>query len=375
EYERRFDGSCEILPQNQELCWVQNRILQHITFWLLFLLLNVVLRMAFAAPTDLAYPAVIRFFRFGFNEVVFLIWKALPFYFIFYYLLPKYLPESKYLQLSFFLLLTSAISIYGYRSMIIPMSFFLYNESPNFDVFSLNRAFYTLMDIIPVIGIAAAIKLLKGRTVNQRKIQALQEEKIAAELNFLKAQSNPHFLFNTLNNLYGLARKNDQNTATSIMRLSNIMRYILQECSSPTISIEKEVKVIEDYIALEKLRYDDRLKVTFRKEVEDWQAAVAPLILLPFVENAFKHGASETRFTTIIEIELKIENECLEFSVVNTRDSNEELVEKGTGLKNVSRQLELIYGENATLEIHPKTDQFTVNLEINLKTQLLSLHS
>ncbi|MEN0047648.1 MAG: histidine kinase [Bacteroidota bacterium] len=354
---------------------MQNRILQHITFWLLFLLLNVVLRMAFAAPTDLAYPAVIRFFRFGFNEVVFLIWKALPFYFIFYYLLPKYLPESKYLQLSFFLLLTSAISIYGYRSMIIPMSFFLYNESPNFDVFSLNRAFYTLMDIIPVIGIAAAIKLLKGRTVNQRKIQALQEEKIAAELNFLKAQSNPHFLFNTLNNLYGLARKNDQNTATSIMRLSNIMRYILQECSSPTISIEKEVKVIEDYIALEKLRYDDRLKVTFRKEVEDWQAAVAPLILLPFVENTFKHGASETRFATIIEIELKIENECLEFSVVNTRDSNEELVEKGTGLKNVSRQLELIYGENATLEIHPKTDQFTVNLEINLKTQLLSLHS
>lgn len=345
---------------------MQNRILQHLLFWLLFLLLNVALRMAFAAPTDLAYPPVLRFFRFTLNESVFLIWKALPFYFIFYYLLPKYLPKSKYLQLSGFLLLTFAISIYGYRSMIAPMSNFLYDESPSFNVFSLNRAFYTLMDIIPVIGIAAAIKLLKGKMMNQRKMQALQQEKLAAELNFLKAQSNPHFLFNTLNNLYGLARRNDQNTASSIMKLSNIMRYILQECSSSTIPIEKEVKVIEDYIALEKLRYDDRLKVTFQKEVEDWKTAVAPLILLPFVENAFKHGASETRFDTKIDIELKIENQQLKFSVMNTRDSNEKLAGKGTGLKNVNRQLELIYGENAELKIYPKNDQFIVDLSINL---------
>lgn len=354
------------MHQNQELCWVRNRILQHILFWLLFLLLNVALRMAFAAPTDLAYPPMLRFFRFTLNESVFLIWKILPFYFIFHYLLPKYLAKSKYLQLSFFLLLTFAISIYGYRSMIAPMSNFLYNESPDFKIFSLNRAFYTLMDIIPVIGIAAAVKLLKGRIVNQRKMQALQQEKLAAELNFLKAQSNPHFLFNTLNNLYGLARRNDQNTASFIMKLSNIMRYILQECSSPSIPIEREVKVIEDYIALEQLRYDDRLKVTFQKEVEDWQTAIAPLILLPFVENAFKHGASETRFETTIDIELNMKNGQLKFSIANTKDGNEQQVEKGTGLQNVNRQLELIYDKNAVFEILPTNDQFVVNLTINL---------
>ena len=145
--------------------------------------------MSFAAPTDLAYQAVTRFFRFAFNETVFLIWKIIPFYFIFYYLIPKYLSKSKYLQLIFSLLLTFAICVYGYRSMIAPVSNILYDEAPDFNVFSLNRALYTLMEIVPVIGIAAAVKLLKGRIMNQRKMQALQQEKLAAELNFLKAQS------------------------------------------------------------------------------------------------------------------------------------------------------------------------------------------
>ena len=349
---------------------MKNRILQHIAFWLLFLLLNVVLQMSFAAPTDLTYPPVIRFLRFLFYEAAFLVWKILPFYFIFYYLLPKYSSKSKYLQLAFFTLLTLAICVYGHRSMIAPMSNILYSELPNFRIFSLNRAFYTLMEIIPVIGIAAAVKLLRGRMVTQRKVQALQQEKLAAELNFLKAQTNPHFLFNTLNNLYGLARRKDQHTAASIMKLSNIMRYILKECSSPTIAIEQEIKIIEDYIALERLRYDDRLKVSFQKKVDDWQINVAPLILLPFVENAFKHGASETRFETMIDIELNIKNGKLKFSIANTRDNSEKQLLEGTGLRNVSRQLELIYGKNAALEIIPKNDQFLVNLAIDLKKEV-----
>jgi len=152
------------------------------------------------------------------------------------------------------------------------------------------------------------------------------------------------------------------------MKLSNIMRYILYECNAPTIPIESEVKIIEDYIQLELLRYDDRLKVNFDQSVEDWQQEVAPLILLPFVENAFKHGASETRFDTFIDIHLQLSTQQLEFTIKNSRENSEEtsLVE-GIGLKNVQRQLDLVYGKNYSLEINPDDNVFFVKLLINLK--------
>ena len=130
-------------------------------------------------------------------------------------------------------------------------------------------------------------------------------------MNFLKAQTNSHFLFNTLNNLYGLVRRNDPNAAESILKLSNIVRYILQECDTTLIPIEKEINVICDYLALEQLRYDDRLHLVFDVKVEDRSLEIPPLILLPFVENAFKHGVSETRDEAFIDIKLKQTGEVL----------------------------------------------------------------
>lgn len=323
--------------------------------------------LLFAGPSDLAYPPVQRFFRFLLSELAFLPWKVIPFYFLFYYLIPIHIRRRKYLTATLLFGGILLMCLLGYRSMITPLSSWLYGETPDFNVYSIERLLYTLTDFLPAFGLAATAKLLKGRIAYQRKEEALRREKHQAELNFLKAQTNPHFLFNTLNNLYGLARKNDQNTAPSILKLSNIMRFILHECSAPSIPIASEIRIIEDFIALERLRYSDRLQVTFERRIDDPQYPIAPLILLPFVENAFKHGAGEARFAITIDIQLQLSDGQLEFRVSNSTDQDGSMpLNKGTGLQNVSRQLELIYEDHYQLEFHPEPDTFKVQLNIDL---------
>ncbi|MEM0992718.1 MAG: histidine kinase [Bacteroidota bacterium] len=348
---------------------MRNRILQHIAFWLLLILLNAGIGLLFPAPSDLVYSLPMQFLRASCYELFFLLWKALPFYFIFYFLIPKYLPNNQWIPFLGYALLVLLICTIGHRSFIAPMSQLFYGDLPEFKVYSPNRVFYTFMEIVPIVGLAAAVKLLKGRIATQQSMKALQAEKATAELNFLKAQTHPHFLFNTLNNLYGLARKQHSNTADSILKLSNIMRYVLKECASPRIRLMQEIKIIEDYMALERLRYDDRLKIDFQKIIDDPQTEIAPLILLPFVENAFKHGASETRFEIVIDMVLKVEEGRLDFCIENTCDHAADMSD-GIGLQNVKRQLALIYGEHAKLEITAASSRFSVRLTIDLQNHL-----
>ncbi len=340
------------------------RILSHVGFWLLYVLLFVVVKMYFAPPTDMAYPPVQRFLRFFLLELAFLPWKAIPFYVLFYVLVPKYLHRGEYVKIGLFFVLVLLLCLTGMRSMVAPANELLYGDMEPFDVYSVKRFLYSLTELLPALGLASTAKLLKGRIAALQKVQALQAEKRASELNFLKAQTNPHFLFNTLNNLYGLARKNDENTAPSIMKLAEIMRYILYECQTEAIPIRKEVELLEAYIELERLRYDDRLTVHFTQAIDDHDQAVAPLILLPFVENAFKHGASESRFDFAISIDLKVVADKLSFRVENTVDHDSEKLVEGIGLSNARRQLELIYGNQFTLEIATGPPAFVVELEI-----------
>lgn len=344
------------------------RILAHTFFWFLFVMLYVVTKMLFAPESMLEYSTLERFRRYFLGELAIFPWKIILFYFLFYYLVPRFFRKGKYIQFSIYFLLALIACLFGHRSFVVPVSNLVFNESPTFNVYSLKRFLYTLTDILPAIGLAASVKLLKGSIIAQKKEQALKQEKLESELNFLKAQTNPHFLFNTLNNLYGLARKNDKNTAPSIMKLSNIMRYILYECSTPTIPIENEVKIIEDYIQLEQLRYDERLKIQFKKSIENWQQPVAPLILLHFVENAFKHGASETRFDAFIDIELVQEGNQLRYIINNARDEEDDPEPSaGIGLNNVKRQLDLVYGNRYSLDIQSEPSIFSIALTIDLE--------
>ena len=201
--------------------------------------------------------------------------------------------------------------------------------------------------------------------------QQLRIEKQAAELNYLKSQTNPHFLFNTLNNIYSLARDKSNLAPESILRLSKILRFMLYETGGEYIAIEQELKIIDDYIALEKLRYDESLLINFNYDIEDMKQALPPLLLIPLVENAFKHGASETRSRPFVDIHLSVRQRVLTLTVKNSAESfsGERSIKENIGLSNLRRQLELLYTDY-DLSVNQSDSVFTANLKINLASNV-----
>lgn len=205
----------------------------------------------------------------------------------------------------------------------------------------------------------------------QQASQLLKIEKQQAELNYLRSQTNPHFLFNTLNNIYSLARDKSDLAPESILRLSKILRFMLYEASGAYISIEQELKIMNDYIALEKLRYDESLRINFNNDVEDMKQALPPLLLMPLVENAFKHGVSETRSQPFVDIHLSIKQRQLAFTVKNSTETVPETggIKENIGLSNLRRQLELLYTDY-NLSMQQNGSAFIATLKINLASHV-----
>jgi len=201
--------------------------------------------------------------------------------------------------------------------------------------------------------------------------QQLLIEKQTAELNYLRGQTNPHFLFNTLNNIYSLSRDKSDLAPESILRLSKILRFMLYETGGDFIAIEQELKILDDYIALEKLRYDDSLRVDLKHDVENMKQAIPPLLLIPLVENAFKHGVSETRDQPFVDIYLSVNNRQLKFFVKNSAEtiSDETPVKENIGLSNLRRQLELLY-KDYDLSVRRNGSVFEAILKINLSSHV-----
>jgi LytS/YehU family sensor histidine kinase len=201
--------------------------------------------------------------------------------------------------------------------------------------------------------------------------QRLRIEKQEAELNYLKSQTNPHFLFNTLNNIYSLARDKSELAPESILRLSKILRFMLYETGGAFISTEQELEIISDYIALEKLRYDDSLRISFTYEIEDMKQPLPPLLLIPLVENAFKHGVSETSNHPFVDIHVAVNQQRLIFVAKNSTEAfhGQKSVKENIGLSNLRRQLELLYTDYNLSVQHDET-VFTATLIINLASHV-----
>jgi two-component system, LytTR family, sensor kinase len=169
-----------------------------------------------------------------------------------------------------------------------------------------------------------------------------------------------------LNNIYALARKKSDDTANVVMKLSKLLRFMLYESRKERIPVSAEIRMIEDYLELEKIRYNERLTIRFEKDLDDTGQHIAPLLLLPFIENAFKHGASETRFDSFIHIRVHLKAGQLKFCIENSKEENgDTTVTDNIGLSNVRRQLELMYQEH-TLQVDNQKSSFTVHLTINL---------
>lgn len=238
---------------------------------------------------------------------------------------------------------------------------------PTLDEAYQNQMAYSTGSIV-FFGIA---RLIYNNVKLRNAEQKLRIEKQEAELNYLRSQTNPHFLFNTLNNIYSLARDKSELAPESIMRLSKILRFNLYEASGAYIAVEQELKIINDYIALEKLRYDESLRVNFNYDVEDMKQALPPLLLMPLVENAFKHGVSETRNRPFVDVHLSIKNRQLLFVVKNSTDMSDEQqsIKENIGLSNLRRQLELLYA-NYNLFVRQGESVFTATLKINLPSHV-----
>lgn len=260
-----------------------------------------------------------------------------------------------------------SFGLYAWRSLGIQLHIYTPLGIPTVkgELLSAQMAFST--GSVVFFGI---IRHIYSYTKLKQAAQKMRIEKQVAELNYLRSQTNPHFLFNTLNNIYSLARDKSDLAPKSILRLSKILRFMLYETGGDYISIDQELKIISDYIALEKLRYDESLRINFNHDIEDMKQALPPLLLIPLVENAFKHGASETRDQPFVDVHLSVSKRQLKFIVKNSADtSGERNVKENIGLSNLRRQLELLY-KDYDLSIQPGASDFTATLKINLSSHV-----
>jgi two-component system, LytTR family, sensor kinase len=344
-----------------------DRLGMHLLFWLVYLPLNVVVNCVLNR-----IPLETGFYSALLAEVLTLPVKILLTYFVFYYIIPLYLDRNQVWRLLALTLGSFIVSMLLYRLMLGFVIFPLTQpEGAIFNFWSVPGGLITLFDLFITVTAACIIKMVRLHYKSREFEEQLIREKLQSELNFLRAQTNPHFLFNTLNNLYVLAWKKSDKTADAIMMLSKIMRFVLYECKASRIKISAESKVIQDYIELEKLRYTNRLKVNYQQKMDNSNAMIAPLLLLPFVENSFKHGAHSTTGNADINIDLQLEDNVLLFFVKNTleKPQNKSNIE-GIGLKNVKRQLELIYADNYDLEILELEREFEIRLRVVLAKEV-----
>lgn len=287
-------------------------------------------------------------------------------YFAFYLLDVYFERKTKTFNLLAFLLLAFGIASIGMsfinHTIILPI---LKVES-TISILNIGSLVYHFFNLLFVTGIACTLQLFNRQYESKLKEAELQKEKTETELKYLKGQINPHFLFNTLNNIYSLARKGSEQTATSILKLSQLMRFMLYEASHREIALQDEIKIIEDYIALEKLRYTDRLNVTFQYTLDNPQQHIAPLLLIHFVENAFKHGAGESRSSIDIFIHITLQDSLLTAEISNPLVAHEtQPSELKIGMENIRRQLQLLYPLHQ-LEIEKTSHVFRVRLKIPL---------
>ncbi|MBX2874450.1 MAG: histidine kinase [Saprospiraceae bacterium] len=352
---------------------LQERVLLHVLAWLGFIVGWLIYASLWG---NNLYELII-------NKLCYLPPQIIATYLLLYYQLPQQIYQGKYVAFSLLLVanmyfntvLARWIKVYVYEPI-------MHQSLDQDSIWSI------LTHIYPLIGqyllwvaippaLAIILKLLKTHFSEMGRFEQLQKEKAKAELNFLQAQLHPHFLFNTLNNLYTLSLQKSEMTPTLVWKLSEIVDYMFEECKADQVPIHKEIQLLQNYIDLELLRYGDRLALSFEHEVDEPTTSIAPLVLLSMVENAFKHGASGDMGKPTINIDLRVKKGHLYFRVFNSKvekiQVDETAYKKGIGVANIKRQLGLRYPESYQFHINEEATTYEVILEIHLQTQPMEL--
>lgn len=238
-------------------------------------------------------------------------------------------------------------------------------------VYSLSAFFGSLIYILIAVAPLFCVKIIVDVTQSAYMTTVLEREKAGVEVNFLKSQLNPHFLFNTLNTVYILNMKKDESASDVILELSDALRYTLYESDTESVSLEKELMFLKNYINLERIRQNKRTRIIFNCDLEGAaEIAIAPLLTFPFIENAFKHGLGTSLKDAWLEMDARVENGDFYFSLRNSKDeenNGQQIDEKrnGAGVANTMKRLAILYAGRHVLEIVNKPDEYSVMLKIN----------
>lgn len=280
-----------------------------------------------------------------------------------YYFLPNFFYKKKYLMLFISL---AALFTYAYFMEEYVLEKLFYSDHRGKKI---SNFFFTLLDIMPLILTIVGFKFVWDASKKQNLVEQLQSSVKESELRFLKSQINPHFLFNNLNNLYSYSIENSPKTPSIILELSSVLRYMLYDCKEDYVTLIKELEHIKNFVKLNELQIEKRGKVTFLYKGDYKGFIIAPLILIVFIENAFKHSTASQIDNIFIEIDIHISHEgVLKFTCLNSYlpNSNNESISKGIGLQNVKKRLEILYPDNHKLSIRGQDNVYKVNLVLQL---------
>jgi two-component system, LytTR family, sensor kinase len=333
------------MKKNRAIFW-------HVTVWALLMLLFIVPNFGDSSVRDL----LIDYLLYGLINISL-------FYVNYLLFIPKLLNKKKYGL--YILAIVGAIITYSLIKYGLNEILRDYIVRPRVDR---GFRFYFITNVfigILFIFFSIVLKLSVDWFVNERVHRDLENQRLSAELAFLKSQINPHFLFNSLNSIYSLAYQKSDTTPDAILKLSEIMRYMLYECNDSKVDLSKELQYLQNFIDLQKLRFGDKAYIDFRVEGNVTNQKIVPLLLIAFIENAFKHGIANDE-TSPIKMQISVNKEHLQFIIQNKKHRNNMDAIGGIGLSNVRRRLDLLYPDKYNLEIRDEKDTYTSELSLVL---------
>ncbi|MCM4173425.1 sensor histidine kinase [Arenibacter sp. TNZ] len=334
----------------------------HIIFWAVYILFNI-FRWG-NIHQDFVYAVKT-------NLLGFPIHMALA-YFNIYFLMPKFVYTKRYFTYTVLLLATLFIGlIIKFNLTYYLVSNNVMPEAGDVESLTLNYAIVTMLGELYVMSFVTAIKITVDWLNENSKLHELEKRQLTTELKFLRSQVSPHFFFNTLNNIYSLTLEKSDRAPEIVLRLSELMRYLLYATDKPYQDLTKEIECIQNYVDLERIRFDNSLKIDLNIKGDIEEKKIAPMLLMPFIENCFKHGASKNIGNMYIKINLEVVDDILNFEVRNnvTSKKNNKLLKRdyGIGLSNVKKRLELGYEpKDYNLSIFEKDKMFNVILKLKV---------
>lgn len=338
-------------PWSEKKGWIG-----HTLFWIILLAILVI-----SDFNKVGWPLVF------FQKSIDIAFYAAIIYINLLYLIPNFLSQKKFW--TYVALLIVAVLIL--TPIKIAIQVMLFSDTPTFQNYFIENQSYFFMSMFMVGSSSTIYGIISDWFIHQSEKMELQTQTMQSELKFLKSQINPHFLFNTLNNLYALTLKKSDDAPEIVLKLSEMMRYMLYECNEKTVPLLKEVSYMKNYLDLERLRQHDMIDIQMdvTGRIEDQR--IAPLLLIPFIENSFKHGLSNQIHHGWVNITMHIEGDQLRFVIENSKGPTQpkQLHRKsgGIGLVNVRRRLNLIYDDQYKLDIKNEPNSYLVALNLNLK--------